>query len=163
MAANQTYTFGGFTLRPATKEHALLAEVWTKNDPEHKDKVTPEFWLQQDACRDSYLLFDQDGPLFFFKMHLIDRDTVRIFVQFPTEATSREFVGTPEQIRQAQRTGERLRRGLLLGTAWLEEMLKKNGVKEIFFDSVSKSLIFFCVKRLGFVEEGEYLKKHLAA
>ena len=95
-------------------------------------------------------------------MHLIDPEKVRIFVQFPTQATSKEFASSPEQIRQAQRTGERLRRGLLLGTAWLEEMLKKNGVKEIFFDSISKSLIFFCVKRLGFTEEGEYLKKHLA-
>ena len=163
MAALREFEFGGFKLKPATADYYRLAEVWTKNDPDHRDKLDFEFWLEQDACRDSYLLFDQDGPLFFFKMHLINRQTVRVFIQFPTEATSKEFANTPEDIRKAQRTGERLRRGLLLGMAWLEEMLKKNGVKEIFFDSVSKSLISFCVKRLGFTEEGEYLKKHLAA
>lgn len=154
MAANRSYKFAGiYELRPTTVEDLDLARRWTMRDPAHAGILPPSFWLQQTDGRDSFLLSDDQGPVFFFKMHLESRTAVRIFIQFPP--------GGSIHFRRASE--KRTAKGLIAGMDWLEKMLAPNGVTEIFFDSASETLISFCVKRLGFVEDGEYLKRHLAA
>jgi hypothetical protein len=147
-------------LRPAGtdgnwEQDLELARAWVAADPDHAGKVLPEFWLEQKLDRDSFLLRDAIGPIYFFKMHLANKwqqgdpgnlmlPAVRIFLQFAPEKN-------------------RISKALIAGTAWLERMLKQGPMKEYYFDSQNESLIRFSQKRLGFTREGSILRKRLTA
>ena len=68
MPALSTFFFSGFTLRPSTAGDRTLATAWTKADPEHSTTTPPDFWIEQSDSTESYLLEDDAGPVFFFKM-----------------------------------------------------------------------------------------------
>jgi len=136
MTATASYGFSGYVLRPARQQDLQLAELWTTMDKFHAGHIKPDFWLFQGPKTDSYLLFDGAGPVFFLKVHQQDPVRVRLHIQFMPVATEEDR--------------ERTMEGLLQGTAWLERLLRGHGVEEISFDSVSRPLINFASKRLGF-------------
>jgi hypothetical protein len=182
MSAIETFGFGEYLLRPAgtngnAEADLELARAWVAADPEHAGKVLPEFWLEQTLGRDSYLLRDGVGPIYFFKMHLLGMvicdfksgaedvfpanrmgfdQAVRIFLQFPPlifGMTGADTFYIGRRIRIANALTE--------GMTWLERMLKQGPVKEYYFDSQNESLIRFSQKRLGFTRDGSILRKRL--
>jgi hypothetical protein len=169
MTALNTLQFKGFTLRPAAEQDRALAEQWTAWDAEHAGAIKPEFWLEQRMGVDSVLVLDGKGPVFFFKVCLLEERTrcrsalpmqliglsaqtieevmpkrrrivAQVFIQFMPCATEEDR--------------ERTRTALKQGTAWLEPVLEQGGAEEIFFDTRNEKLIAFCVKRLGFEVAG---------
>jgi hypothetical protein len=138
---SETFQFAGFTLREATLERDYeLAKDWNYADPDHRDTTLGTFWLQQGEETNSYLLEDESGPVFFFRMDARERFTwMEVHIQFaPGNA-----------LLQA-----RTRRGIRRGFAWLEKMLTESGFEGYYFHSRSPQLIFFCQNRLGFEWDG---------
>jgi hypothetical protein len=161
MTASSTFTFSpNFTLRPAGDDDRQLAEQWTQADPEHAGVVDPGFWLQQDVGQDSYILLDKEGAIFFWKGILKCLDPagklgVEMHMQFPPEGGTYHSIG-------AANLRARIRIGMVLGLHWLEQMLKRANVAEVYFESKNLNLIFFCKKHLGFIRDGDgRLIKHL--
>lgn len=146
MSAIETFSFSGFTLRPATLSDRQLAETWTLADPFHK-QVSPEFWIEQKLGRDSYLLSDQRGGVFFFKLIRLTDRKVEFHIQF-----------MPDTEPEAR---SRTRRGLVEGFVWIERVLLTNAIEEVTFDSNNPELMAFCRKRLGFTVESGRLWKTL--
>ena len=153
MPALCTFVFSGFTLRPATPGDRPLATSWTEADLEHSRTTHPDFWLEQSNNVESYLLSDQIGPVFFFKMQRHSRQQVELHIQFPPE--SERITG--ELLRK-----RRVMRGLMLGLQWIEKALSSRGICELLFKSHNENLISFCVKHMGFDREGARLSKTIA-
>jgi len=155
MSATETFKFMHFTLRPAgvIATDQVLARDWTFADPDHCGRVRPSFWVEQDFGKDSYLLFDREGPVFFWKgILLVEPRRVEMHIQFPP---------MPKNLHEKLQRLMRTRAGLIHGLAWLEGLLSKASVEEIYFDSLSRPLIAFATKRLGFVQEGQRISKRL--
>lgn len=139
-----TFRFGGLELRPAGPQDFTLARDWTKADPDHAT-TPPGFWITQSMKANSYILIDDRGPLFFFKM-VIAKRWVEVHIQFsPGNA-----------LAQA-----RVRRGLFRGMRWLELELKNAGFDGYYFHSTSMGLIQFAEKHLGFEWDGRQIFKKL--
>lgn len=134
MTASQTFLFGAYTLRPADDGDMPLAVKWTAADADHAGRTRPEFWFETNLGRDSYMLEDTEGPVFFFKIHRLSINVVELHCQFPTDEV----------------TKERVQAGILEGFAWLETELKKTKVEYLFFDSSFEPLRAFTIRRLGF-------------
>lgn len=159
MSAIETFQFGRYTLRPANPFDRSLARRWTQADPHHAH-VDPEFWTDQKYGHDAYLLFDGEEPLFFFKLILFEPAATaevrerwcEMHIQFAPEETN------PERRRlQTLQVMTALRHGYI----WLERVLLQVPIQVVFFDSVSESLVAFCVRYLGFKQEGARLHKRL--
>lgn len=147
MPAVETFSFYGYTLRPAITSDFLLAERWTLADPWHRDSACPVFWLEQDQRSESYLLLDRSGPVFFFKTtRTADPHVIEIHIQFPPPVES-------------ARNNFRLMLALVLGLEWLEGTLRSSDISAIFFESRNPTLIRFCVRRLGFAHNDRWLVK----
>lgn len=140
MAAITTFQFGKYTLRPPGEGDIKLAVEWTEKDPFHRLTTLPKFWMEQTKFIDSYLLLDNEGPVFFIR---IDQslDAACLHIQFMPMMTHKE----------SQRTMLALMRGL----EWLERILVGNAIKTLFFDSENSNLIRFSVTRLGFTQTSE--------
>jgi hypothetical protein len=178
MSAIETFRFGQIELRPAGGGvwDLRLAKEWTRADPVHCGKIDPHFWVEQVALsRDSYLVSDRSGPVLFFKTVLyskpeespesgamrpgtdIDPKAIRkemaieIFMQFPPAGEGAEAIEMRGRIAKA----------LEQGAPWLERVLRQKHIAEIFFETESPTLIRFCVKRLGYVQDGSKLRKRL--
>jgi hypothetical protein len=154
MPALETFCFDGYTLRPAGEGDVRLATEWTQGDPYHRNNTHPTFWLEQRRGSDSYVLEDNAGPVFFFKMmRTSEAHVVELHIQFPP----------PEyHLRQQKLRNSRQMVALILGFEWIERVLLFSGVTNVFFISHSPSLIRFCVKRLGFEQKGAHLTKRIA-
>lgn len=155
MGAIETFRFNRFELRPAGASlwDYRTAKQWTEADPDHRGRVDPYFWTEQGVDRDAYLLLDREVPIFFFKAIIQDGGrAAEVHIQFPPPA---------EEPDQARRQRARIASGLAEGLVWLEKVLIQAQVKQLFFESRSQSLITFCVKRLGFTQEGIVLRKRL--
>jgi hypothetical protein len=98
------------------------------------NRIRPEFWIDQKPGRDAYLMEDNAGPIFFFKICAIDFQMVELHIQF----------GPPEQDKT------RVRQALIEGLHWLEAVLKQAGIREVRFESDYPELVRFSQKRLGF-------------
>jgi hypothetical protein len=144
MSALNTLCFSGYTLRPATSADRNLAQSWTLADPHHRE-MNPDFWIEQRLGRDSYLLSDAQGPVFFFKIIRIGDNAVEFHIQF-----------MPETEPEAR---TRTRKGLVEGLNWIERVLRNSGIAEWSFDSANPELIKFCKKRLGFTGDSGRLRK----
>ena len=139
------FYFHGYILRPAAAEHLWLAAGWNAADPDHCHTTKPEFWLEQGITVNNFLLEDQIGPVFFFKLVQKAGDIGEIHIQFsPNESTE---------------TRLRSMSGLTVGWRWLEDCLFRNGFRLVYFNSKSPQLIHFCQKRLGFVWDGRRLER----
>ncbi len=148
MSAESTFTFSGYTLRPAHHSDYELAKLWTEQDPQHAQRIRPEFWVDQRPGRDAYLMSDAEGPLFFFKICAIDFQMVELHVQFSPPAPDRD----------------RVRNALIQGLHWLEKVLKQGGIREIRFESEYPELVRFSQRHLGFslVDERILYRKLMA-
>lgn len=124
-----------------------LAAAWTDADPEHSKTTLPQFWIEQDTRINSFVLEDEQGPVFFFRMvrhkHGVE---IEIHIQF-----------APENIVSRQRTMD----ALTIGFEWLAKRLVSLGFKILYFHSRSQRLIYFCQKRLGFKWDGRRLEKDI--
>lgn len=147
MTALAGFQFGQYLLRPAGAKStdAQLAEQWTAADPDHAGKTSARFWLEQNLYTDSYLFYDRFGPVFFFKIVQAVKTAAEVHIQFP-----------PMENGEAR---DRVMRAMADGLRWLERALEGNGVEEMYFDSQNENLIRFCVKRLGFKQEGHRLSR----
>jgi hypothetical protein len=142
MSAQSTFTFSGYTLRPAHSSDYELAKTWTEKDPEHNGRIAPLFWIDQRPGRDAYLMEDNGGPLFFFKICAIDFQMVELHIQFsPPEVNDRR----------------RIREALIQGLQWLESVLKASGIREIRFESEYPELVRFSQRHLGFSLVDEHI------
>jgi hypothetical protein len=141
-----SFRFGGFLLRATTVSDLHLAATWVYADPDHRKTTEPEFWLEQTADANSFLLEDSAGPVFFFKLEKVD-DAMAIYIQFGPEQTT------------ANRS--RTMAGLTEGFAWLEKRLADVGVRRVYFHSRNPTLIYFSQKRLGFVWDGRKLERKI--
>lgn len=139
MSAFDTFCFSGYTLRPAASSDLSLAQEWTVADPYHRDTTPAEFWLEQKPGRDSYLLSDGGGPIFFFKM---EKAPLRID---PFIILHVQFMPTTDENAK-----ERVREGLRQGMEWLKRVARMSGVHELMFQSSNPELSAFCRRRLGF-------------
>jgi hypothetical protein len=123
-------------------------------DTDHAGRVEPEFWLEQSAATDSYLLNDPEGAVFFFRIDLLPKGSedgepaAKLHIQFFPANTSEEKMRIAEALTE--------------GLRWLLPMLRYSGVKEACLDSASPRLIAFCVRRLGFTQKDGILKKAIA-
>jgi hypothetical protein len=156
MSATESYRFHQFLLRPAgsVATDALLAKQWTKADQWHSSTVDPRFWLEQGSDRDSYILIDKEGPVFFWKGILIQgTHQMEMHIQFPP---------LPADRVERHHIRHRIAAGMLVGLLWLEGMLFKTGVEEVYFDSPNPSLAEFCTHHMKFTQEGQRLRKRLS-
>lgn len=146
----ESYQFQGYTLRPATVRDLKLACEWTAADPDHAGRVDPWFWIESRA--NCFLLFDSEGPIFFFK-GIREANIFGIHVQFPP-------YDRPEM---RHRLRQRISQGLIEGLMWLEEQLCESPSPiQLIFESETPALIRFCERRLGFKMEAGKLTKHIA-
>ena len=145
------FTFDGLTLETARPTDELLsaARAWTLQDPDHRDTTPPEFWFEQRAGRESYVLQDSSGLVFFFKLQGHATGEVEMHIQFPP----------PIDLDQRAR----ILRGLTKGLCWIERALAFRQVHTLFFVSKSATLIRFCETRLGFKANGNRLEKQIPA
>ena len=157
MPALATFTFQGYTLRPARQTDYELARAWTLADPDHRDTTQPDFWLDQKFATESYLLLDKWGPVFFFKLVRdggMKGGEAEIHIQFPP---------VPQTGEARAEQNSRTINALIQGMTWIERILSLRLVSALFFTSRNPGLIRFCVKRLGFVREGERLVRRIEA
>jgi hypothetical protein len=142
-----SFRFDGFTLRPAIDSDLLLAGYWVSADPDHRLTTKAIFWIEQSATSNSFLLEDQDGAVFFFKIVDEGNRTLAIHIQFGPDNTA--------QMRA------RIMNGLTMGFAWLQKRLMAMGYEAVYFNSNNPSLIYFSQKRLGFVWDGKKLIRRI--
>lgn len=138
---SDVFKFDWFTLRPTVLDDFLLATRWNDADVYHRGVLFGEFWLQQGEIKQSFLLVDPQGPVFFFKMEFLpkgEHGELEMYIQF----------GPADEVSH-----RRTIRGLVAGLAWLEKRVLQQGFKEIYSSSKNPALIAFCKRRLGAVEE----------
>lgn len=137
------YTFGQFTLRPATFYDMPLAQLWTGRDLDHYKSTPATFWIEQSSEINSFLLLSQDGdPVFFFRIEERPDKQAEIHIQFSGADALRQRL---------------TRRGVTQGLHWLEKMLTESGFEGYYFHSRNPQLIFFCQQHLGFEWDGTRL------
>jgi hypothetical protein len=137
------YKFGKYKLRPATDADTLMAARWVSADPWHATTTKPDFFLSKEKGIESYVLEDETGPVFFFRMMRV----VRLDIQFMPEAEDAEH--------------ERTRDGLIEGVNWLTAALAIGGVHQIMFQSENPLLIRSAEKRLGFTRSPHELVREI--
>ena len=150
MTALATFSFQGYTLRPAIGKDRKEAAEWTKADPDHRDTTPADFWIEQGMGIESYVLDDRFGSVFFLKLVRQIHHEIEIHIQFPPK---------PETATAAAEQRERVVNGLILGFEWLERVLILREVRAVFFTSKRPTLIRFAKKRLGFQTDGKLFRK----
>lgn len=139
------FRFDGFVLRPSGPQDFNVAQTWTAADPDHAGRVPSSFWITNSHNANAYVLEDNHGRVFFFKMQ-IEREWVEVHIQFASAGA----------LRQA-----RTRRGLVQGMRWLEPELKRAGFAGFFFRTINPQLVFFCEHHLGLESNGKVVFKKL--
>lgn len=105
-------------------DRALLAQ-WMAADDYHKGFSTDLFF---EPGTETLVFVDEHGPILFVNL----AKAIRAFVQFAPEAEARTRVALPEAFNFVAVRG------------------KKSGFREIIFESLSRPLIVFCKRYLGF-------------
>jgi hypothetical protein len=127
------FTFNELTLRPATEDDRELCQRWIDADPDHRGKITADFFLEGEAGVECMVLVDKWGqPRFFFRQ----QRALRIHMQFPPNTTSEERTKTRE--------------ALTFGFGWLKHIASRHGYRELIFESTVVPLMNFCKNRFGF-------------
>lgn len=163
MSAVDTFHFGNCELRPSTPADEDIARAWTAADPFHGGTIVGSYWLEQSAGVDCYLLSDELGPLFFFRMERavkMEQESKRPLYIFSIEPATRLLIqfGPTDTPEQAQRAKD----GLAIGGRWLAGALATSGVGEIFFGSESKLLRRFVSGALGFTPRPDTLSRRIS-
>lgn len=141
-----TFYFGAFKLRPAIIADFDRAVAWNAAEPRHSDRTGGEFWIEQTMTSNSFVLEDNRGTVFYFKMTMQSKTEIWINIQFgPIAEVGRH----------------RVMDGLIQGFAWLQKELLRIGYKVIYFNSKDQGLIYFCQRKIGFVWDGQKLVRRL--
>lgn len=113
------------TLRKLQESDRTLLAQWIAADEFHKDISTDLFF---EPGTETLVFVDEYGPILFVNL----AKAIRSFVQFAPEAEARTRVALPEAFNFVAQRG------------------KKAGFREIIFESLSRPLILFCRRYLGF-------------
>jgi hypothetical protein len=131
---------GKYRLRPATeRDHDLLA-VWVEGDPDHRDRVKPEFFHTDRDGMECFALEDEFG---YVVLYIKMTRAIRLDIQF----------GPDETIAQRERTADAMREGF----QWLRAGAEGAGIHEILFRSTNTPLVSFAERRLGFSRTSDQL------
>ena len=144
LSSAKTWEFDGYQLRATVASDLELATEWTTADKYHAG-LDPAFWLEQGPTKQSYLLYDESGPVFFFKGVLTGR-ALEVFIQFPAPGTAANEVV--------------LSKALAAGTMWLANRMR-GVVDEFTFETESPSLKRFCERRLHFEERDGKMRRRI--
>ena len=144
LSSPERWEFDGYQLRATIASDLPLATEWTTADKYHEG-LDPAFWLEQGPAKQSYLLYDESGPIFFFKGVLAGR-TLEVFIQFPAPS------GAANEML--------LSKALTAGTMWLAGRMR-GVVDEFTFETKSPSLKRFCERRLHFEERDGKMRKRI--
>jgi hypothetical protein len=130
---NKPIRIGNYTLRPATERDRDLLAVWIEGDPDHRDKVKPEFFCVDREGMECFALEDEFGHVvLYIKMTRV----MRLDIQF----------GPDETMHQRERTADAMREGF----QWLRAGAQGAAFHEILFRSTNPPLIAFAKRRLAF-------------
>lgn len=120
----------GWKLQPARAEdHTPLLEEWIAADPDHAGRVDAAAWLASANGVQNLLCVDRAGPLLFLRCS----NALRLDIQF-----------SPGSERRTART-------LRTGLPWLAGEFRKQGYRELIYESRSPRLVRF-LERIGFRE-----------
>lgn len=141
--SNQYFTFDEYIVRPISERDREYLATLIEEDEFHKDRVTPDFFLNLVPGEDAWAVEDQQGQVvFYFKTET----AIRMSIQFAAK--------TPEERK-------RNRDVLTKGLRWIEGMLQQNHFREIIFDNDGPELKAFAKRRLGFRESSSELIRPL--
>lgn len=102
-----------------------LIEGWMKAD---HPEMSADFFLEPKT--ESMMFGDEEGDLLAVRMSRV----MRLDIQFNTDPAARD----------------RLKACLLKEFPWMTEQARKAGFRQLIFDSISKPLIAFCMRRFRF-------------
>jgi hypothetical protein len=124
---------GRYSLRPVMERDRDLLAVWIEQDPDHRDRVDPDFFMRSDQGKECFAVEDDHGHVvFYIKM----TRALRLDVQF----------GSDEMIADRERNADAMREGF----EWLRTGAAGSGIWEILFDSTNEPLVRFAERRLAF-------------
>lgn len=156
--------FGKYKLFAAEPSDYATAKAWTDADPFHAGRVDPSFWLKRAPGIESYLLYDETGPVYFARLQ-------RIYHEHAEPSPDEKLIppviyaglelhiqfAPPSQV-STHRTAQALNDGL----EWLIKTLTTDDRTALMrFDSQHSRLTAFACERLGFVEQDGHLIKWL--
>src|SRR5437868_13509591 len=103
-ASRRSFKFFGYELREATPADLALATEWTQADPEHRESINPDFWIQEQPVKagemaERYILMDPTGAVFFIRME----KAVRVYIQFSPDKSPAAIERTREGLQQGFR------------------------------------------------------------
>ena len=101
-------------------------------DPAHKDWMKPEFFNEPQTK--SLVFEDDNGPILFLRMS----SALRIHIQFANCEDK-----------------DRIRKALIFAGASIVPNARRNGYKQIIYETFSKPLKWFCHRYLGFVSSSD--------
>jgi hypothetical protein len=128
-----SYEFDGYSVRPIKAEDRAYLEILIESDPYHKDRMTPDFFLNPGTGSDAWALEDADGKvIFYFRTSTV----VRMAIQFCGSSTAEEK--------------RRNRSALIRGLHWIESQFRRNRFTEVIFDTEGPELAAFSRRHLGF-------------
>jgi hypothetical protein len=141
---SNTFTFDGYTVRPARETDRAYLSALIEADPYHRGRMDADFFLKTTPGEDSWALEDEQGKVVFYFKTIT---AVRLAIQFP----------------QVNGMADRARHGaaLLRGMLWIEGILRGNHFHELLFDTEGPQLRSFARQRLGFTETPMLLSKPL--
>ena len=104
----------------------LMLSDWIVNDPFHREKLTPEFFLETKEGVSCYTIEDEHGPVAFMREE-VEGEDVRLHAQFP--AGRRRLMaaideGFPIILAEAREKGFRRIRFELENAALIKAMLR---------------------------------------
>lgn len=130
---NQVTKLGPYTLRPVSDRDRDLLAIWIEQDPDHRDRVKPEFFLDSKDGMECFAVEDAAGVVvFYIKM----TRALRLDIQF----------GPDETREQRERNVDAMREGF----NWLRLGAAGSGIHEILFNSTNIPLVNFAERRLAF-------------
>jgi hypothetical protein len=104
-----------------------MIAAWMAADESHH-AYSPDLFFKEDS--ETFIFMDEQGPILIVNV----ARALRAFVQFAPNEARRTRVALPEAF------------------GFVKKSAKEAGFRELIFDSVSKRVIAFCKKRLGFSE-----------
>jgi hypothetical protein len=110
--------------RSVTEKDRTKLEEWIAADPDHAGRCKPEFWLAPENKVRQFMIQDEQGDLFCVRAENI----LRLHIQF-----------SPDRKRTAKAIEE--------FTPTIASGAKREGYKQLIFESVFQPLIHFLNKR----------------
>ena len=142
MTVKPFFQFEGYKVRPIEeRDRTYLADL-IRRDPYHRDTMNADWFLRLTWGEDAWAIEDERGTV---RGYFKTQTAVRLSLQF-AQGESRE-----EKYENAKL--------LIRGVDWIESQLKRNGFREIVFQTDGPELKEMAKRRMGFVElSGELVR-----